>query len=72
MNSYYDCMPYIALEAITIESLNMILANEEAQTRPVSQSLLISSFERPLSSWVQRSVAMTTSQGNGYGTQSIN
>ena len=27
-------MPYVALEAITIESLNMILANEEAQTRP--------------------------------------
>ena len=27
-------MSYVALEAITNQSLNMILANEEAQTRP--------------------------------------
>ena len=27
-------MPYVALEDITIQSLNMILANEEAQNRP--------------------------------------
>ena len=26
-------MPYVALKAITIQGLNMILANEEAQTR---------------------------------------
>ena len=27
-------MSYVALEAITNQSLNMILANEKAQTRP--------------------------------------
>ena len=27
-------MSYVALEALTNQSLNMILANEEAQTRP--------------------------------------
>ena len=51
-------MSYVALKAITNQSLTMILANEEAQTRPyqyyltlsVSQSLLLSSFERPLPS----------------------
>ena len=27
-------MSYVTIEAITTQSLNMILANEEAQTRP--------------------------------------
>ena len=49
-------MSYVALVAITNQSLNMILTNEEAQARPyqcyvtVSQSLLLSSFESPQSS----------------------
>ena len=51
-------MPYVALEAITIQSLNMILANNEAQTRPyqyyvtvcLSYYIVLSSFDRPQSS----------------------
>ena len=50
-------MSYVALEAITNQNLNMILANKEAQTssyqyyvKAVSQSLLLSSFEKPQSS----------------------
>ena len=75
-------MPYVALEAITIQSLNMIPANEEAQTRPYQYYVTVclsvpptKQFWEGLVITVQRfvclSVAMTTSQGNGYGTQSI-
>ena len=35
MNSYFECLSYVALEleAIANQSLNMILANEEALVR---------------------------------------
>ena len=60
----------------------MILANEEAQTRPYQHYVTVclsvpptkQFWEAPvvMVQWfVCLSVAMATSQGNGYGTQSI-
>ena len=60
----------------------MILANEEALTRPYQYSVTVCLSVPPtkqfceapvvtLQWFVCLSVAMTTSQGNGYGTQSI-
>ena len=71
-------MPYVALEAITIQSLNIILANEEAQTRPYQyyETVCLSvpptkqCCEAPVVTvqwFVCLSVAMMSSQGNGYG-----
>ena len=73
-------MFYVALEAITNQSLNMILANGEAQTRPyqyyvvffvvffASSPLTYQYYVVTVQWFVCLSVAMTTSQGNGYGT----
>ena len=33
IDSYHECVSYVAVQAITNEGLNMILANQEAQTR---------------------------------------
>ena len=60
----------------------MILANEEALTRPYQYYVTVCLLVPPtkqfceapvvtLQWFVCLSVAMTTSQGNGYGTQSI-
>ena len=75
-------MPYVALEAITIQGLTMIQANGEAQARAYQYYVTVCLSVPPTKQFceapdvtVQRfvclSVAMTTSQGNGYGTQSI-
>ena len=68
--------------AITNQSLNMILANEEALTRPYQYYVTVCLSVPPTKQFCEApvvmvqwfvclSVAMTTSQGYGYGTQSI-
>ena len=54
---YHECMSYVALQAITNQSLNMILANEGTQTRPYQYFVTVGlsvpptmGFERPQSS----------------------
>ena len=76
----YECMSYVALEAITSKSLNMIVANEGAQTRPYQYYVTVCLSVPPSKQFreapvitVQRfvclSFAIMTSQGNGYYCQ---
>ena len=49
----------------------MILANEEAQTRPYHYYVTVCALVLSTKQFVCLSVAMTNSQGNGYETQFI-